>query len=80
MASKGKAATERRETPGWLRPPPCGSAFTGCCNPAGAKQIRCIRGLWEPGDEYWEMLLKTRWSGWLEERGEQGNLWTKDPC
>ena len=40
MASKGKAATERRETPGWLRPPPCGSAFTGCCNPAGAKQSR----------------------------------------
>lgn len=25
------------------------------------------------------LLLKTRWSGWLEERGEQGNLWKKDP-
>lgn len=29
MASKGKAGMERRETPGWLSPPPCGSALLG---------------------------------------------------
>lgn len=48
MANKGKAGTERRETPGWLRPPPCGSALRGVAT-AGAKQIHCIRGIWEPG-------------------------------
>lgn len=32
---------ERRETPGWLSPPPCGSAYWVLNSVA--KQIRCIR-------------------------------------
>lgn len=77
MASEGKAGRERRDS--WLvETSALWSSLTGCCNFVGAKQIRCIRGIWEPGDEYWEMLLKTRWSGWLEERTgqpmEEGSL------
>ena len=52
MASEGKAGRERRDS--WLvETSALWSSLTGCCNFVGAKQICCIRGIWEPGDEYW---------------------------
>ena len=82
MASKGKAGTERSETPGWLRPPPCGPGLPGVATLQVLSRYVPSAASGSPGRywEYWEMLLKTSWSGWLEERGEQGKLWKKDPC